>query len=111
MCADSCTSCSNLMRSSPVTAARSSIATGALRWLSPTTSRLMWCHPARSQLDRLDVLAFYGPPGLALLVEREDLQFDRQIDLTHVDAFRHGQNDGCEVEHPRTTRRAPPAAQ
>src|SRR5260370_1529838 len=35
------TSCSSLLRASPVTAARSRSATGALLWLRPTTSTLM----------------------------------------------------------------------
>src|SRR5690606_35546233 len=126
---DLCTACSSLTRSSPLTAARSSTATGALRWLSPTTRMLIWPLPRlpdpprspvglpRSCLYSLYVLAragrpilrgqgteTVGSPGLALLVEREDLEFDRQVDLAHVDALRDRQDDGREVQHARAAR-------
>src|SRR5258708_2712266 len=36
-------------------------------------------------------------------MEREDLQLNRQVDLTHIDAGRHAQHDGCEVKDARDT--------
>ena len=38
------------------------------------------------------------PVGLALLVVREDLQLDGEVDLAHVDRVGHGQDGRCEVE-------------
>src|SRR4051794_30957430 len=92
-----CTSCRSLTSSSAVTAVRSSSATGALRWLSPTTRMLLIGQPpqaipcSRSRAARSGVLlscsygslAFYRlevlllhaarTAGLALFVERQDL--------------------------------------
>ncbi len=106
------TSRSSLDSASPVSTARSSVATGALVWLSPTTSTLMSptacastpCHrPLRRHADvppaaaeprgrRAAVPAAPATslaPGYpdhrpALRVEGEDLQLDRQVDLTHI---------------------------
>ena len=115
------TSRSSLTRASPVSTARSSVAIGALLWLSPTTRMLMcataWASTplltAKSQRRARIRLAITLAPGPAFLplpllrhadyratlrVEGEDLQLDRQVDLTHIDAGRHVQHDGREVE-------------
>src|SRR3569833_2772832 len=87
------TSCNSLTSSSAVTAVRSSRATGALRWLRPTTRPLLmpppppWtpsglrgatllsCSFGSLAFNRLEVLLLHTTraTGLALLVEREDL--------------------------------------
>src|SRR3954453_11405643 len=96
-----CTSCSSLTSSSAVTAVRSSSATGAVRWLSPTTRMLLIGRPPQAiprcrsraaasglrgavllscsygslAFYRLEVLLLHATrtAGLALFVERQDL--------------------------------------
>src|SRR6266568_4687505 len=117
------TSRSSLVRVSPLTAARSKAATGALLWLRPTTSTLTCSPPSlwplvpgspevlnarrrswRSRRGR-------GPGRRpALRMEGEDLQLDRQVDLPHVYPFRHAQHERSEVEDARDASRDEPVA-
>ena len=88
------TSDSSLPRVSSLAAARSRVETGALLWLRPTT-RTLTRVPALAPLLGGASQSLGIPP---LRVEGEDLQLDRQVDLTHVYAFGHVQHQGGEIE-------------
>jgi hypothetical protein len=72
------------------TVTRSSSETGALRWEMPTTRTLTPTPRGRAPVVLLD-----QRDRLAVLVERQDLQLVRQVDLAHVDARRHRSSAGA----------------
>src|SRR5580700_1997839 len=100
----SVTSRSSLTSVSPLTAACSRIATGALLWLRPTTSTLTSPPPLglrrelRAGQVSVGLIRVRPARRSALRVEGQDLQLDGQVDLPHVHPVRDGEHHRREVQ-------------
>src|SRR5882757_3316000 len=100
-------SSSSLAMPSEDTASRSSVRTSAVRWDTPTASRLIPTTPHVERSTRPSSSPGHHHSALVRVrrlvgasrhVERQDLHLHRQVDLAHLDVVGNLEHDGCEVQ-------------